>query len=84
MEGERNYSNLKGDTGPLVYPAGFLYIYSGIQYVTGGQVFNAQVSKFECFVKLIGDFFLKFQLAWAIVEKKKIKLLKSSVIGWES
>lgn len=34
---------MKGDTGPLVYPAGFLYIYSGIQYVTGGQVYPAQV-----------------------------------------
>lgn len=43
IEGERDYSNLKGDTGPLVYPAGFLYVYSAIQYVTGGQVFPAQV-----------------------------------------
>lgn len=40
---ERDYENLKGDTGPLVYPAGFLYLYSAIQYVTGGQVFLAQV-----------------------------------------
>ncbi|XP_055813398.1 dol-P-Man:Man(5)GlcNAc(2)-PP-Dol alpha-1,3-mannosyltransferase isoform X2 [Solanum dulcamara] len=43
LEGERDYSNLKGDTGPLVYPAGFLYIYSAIQSVTGGQVYPAQV-----------------------------------------
>ncbi|CAN4093089.1 unnamed protein product [Withania somnifera] len=43
LEGERDYSNLKGDTGPLVYPAGFLYIYSAIQYVTGGQVYPAQI-----------------------------------------
>ncbi|XP_071719996.1 dol-P-Man:Man(5)GlcNAc(2)-PP-Dol alpha-1,3-mannosyltransferase [Rutidosis leptorrhynchoides] len=43
IEGERDYNNLKGDTGPLVYPAGFLYIYSAIQYVTGGQVFPAQI-----------------------------------------
>ncbi|XP_023769346.1 dol-P-Man:Man(5)GlcNAc(2)-PP-Dol alpha-1,3-mannosyltransferase isoform X1 [Lactuca sativa] len=43
IEGERDYSNLKGDTGPLVYPAGFLYVYSGIQYVTGGQVYPAQI-----------------------------------------
>ncbi|CAH9117417.1 unnamed protein product [Cuscuta epithymum] len=42
LGGERNYENLKGDTGPLVYPAGFLYLYSAIQYVTGGQVFLAQ------------------------------------------
>lgn len=43
LEGERDYSNLKGDTGPLVYPAGFLYVYSAIQYVTGGAVYPAQI-----------------------------------------
>ena len=44
LEGERDYGNLKGDTGPLVYPAGFLYIYSALQHVTRGQVYPAQVS----------------------------------------
>ncbi|XP_051131519.1 dol-P-Man:Man(5)GlcNAc(2)-PP-Dol alpha-1,3-mannosyltransferase isoform X2 [Andrographis paniculata] len=43
LGGERDYSKLKGDTGPLVYPAGFLYIYSAIQYITGGEVYPAQV-----------------------------------------
>ncbi|CAN1137732.1 Dol-P-Man:Man(5)GlcNAc(2)-PP-Dol alpha-1,3-mannosyltransferase [Linum perenne] len=43
LEGEKDYSQLKGDTGPLVYPAGFLYVYSAIQYVTGGEVIAAQV-----------------------------------------
>ncbi|XP_015892011.2 dol-P-Man:Man(5)GlcNAc(2)-PP-Dol alpha-1,3-mannosyltransferase isoform X1 [Ziziphus jujuba] len=43
LGGERDYSNLKGDTGPLVYPAGFLYVYSAIQYVTGGEVYPAQI-----------------------------------------
>ncbi|KAH6765366.1 asparagine-linked glycosylation 3 [Perilla frutescens var. hirtella] len=43
LGGERDYSKLKGDTGPLVYPAGFLYIYSAIQYVTGGEVYPAQI-----------------------------------------
>lgn len=28
LDGELNYMNLAGDTGPLVYPAGFLYVYS--------------------------------------------------------
>jgi hypothetical protein len=27
LDGERNYMALRGDTGPLVYPAGFLYLY---------------------------------------------------------
>ncbi|KAG0570339.1 hypothetical protein KC19_6G155100 [Ceratodon purpureus] len=43
LAGERNYAEIHGDTGPLVYPAGFLYIYSGIQYITGGAVFPAQI-----------------------------------------
>ncbi|KAI7901078.1 glycosyltransferase family 58 protein [Cokeromyces recurvatus] len=34
LNGERNYINLKGDTGPLVYPAGFVYVYSLLYYVT--------------------------------------------------
>ncbi|OAE26464.1 hypothetical protein AXG93_815s1260 [Marchantia polymorpha subsp. ruderalis] len=43
LSGERNYEELEGDTGPLVYPAGFLYFYSGIQYITAGAVFPAQI-----------------------------------------
>ncbi|KAJ1412630.1 Glycosyltransferase, ALG3 [Sesbania bispinosa] len=43
LEGERDYQNLKGDTGPLVYPAGFLYVYSAFLYLTGGQVYPAQI-----------------------------------------
>ena len=27
-------SDLKGDTGPLVYPAGFVYLFSGLYHVT--------------------------------------------------
>lgn len=34
LNGERNYSNLKGDTGPLVYPAGFVYIFSFLRFLT--------------------------------------------------
>ena len=34
LQGETNYMNLKGATGPLVYPAGFVYIFSGFYYIT--------------------------------------------------
>jgi alpha-1,3-mannosyltransferase len=43
-EGERDYTKIEGDTGPLVYPAGFLYVYSAIKFLTAGQVFPAQVT----------------------------------------
>ncbi|KAJ2470521.1 dolichyl-P-Man:Man(5)GlcNAc(2)-PP-dolichol alpha-1,3-mannosyltransferase, partial [Coemansia sp. RSA 2322] len=34
IAGERNYLRLKGDTGPLVYPAGFVWVYEALWYVT--------------------------------------------------
>lgn len=36
LDGERDYMNLKGQTGPLVYPAAFVYIYSFLRYITEG------------------------------------------------
>ncbi|KAH8924355.1 glycosyltransferase family 58 protein, partial [Atractiella rhizophila] len=36
LAGERDYSQIKGDTGPLVYPAGFLRIYSELFSLTDG------------------------------------------------
>ncbi|KAG0226866.1 Lethal(2)neighbour of tid protein [Mortierella sp. GBA43] len=34
LKGETDYMKLRGDTGPLVYPAGFVYIYSALYYLT--------------------------------------------------
>ena len=43
-EGERNYINLKGDTGPLVYPGGFVHLFSLLKALTrGGDVFLGQI-----------------------------------------
>ena len=36
--GERDYIKIHGDTGPLVYPAGFVYIYSALYYFTSEGV----------------------------------------------
>ncbi|KAG9297597.1 hypothetical protein G9A89_007672 [Geosiphon pyriformis] len=36
LQGERDYTKINGDTGPLVYPAGFLYVYSALYYITSG------------------------------------------------
>ncbi|CAG8677484.1 5783_t:CDS:2 [Cetraspora pellucida] len=38
LNGERNYTNIQGDTGPCVYPAGFVYIYSILYYITSEGV----------------------------------------------
>ena len=34
LSGERNYINLVGGTGPLVYPAAHVYIYRFLYYLT--------------------------------------------------
>jgi alpha-1,3-mannosyltransferase len=43
-DGQLDYKLLRGDTGPLVYPAGFIYIYSILYYVTdrGSHIPRAQ------------------------------------------
>lgn len=44
LNGTLDYSKLRGDTGPLVYPAGFLYIFSALYYITaqGARIKIAQ------------------------------------------
>lgn len=34
LNGTLDYAYLKGDTGPLVYPAGFVYLYSLLYFAT--------------------------------------------------
>ncbi|KAJ1070858.1 hypothetical protein K5549_003837 [Capra hircus] len=34
INGTYDYTQLQGDTGPLVYPAGFVYIFMGLYYAT--------------------------------------------------
>ena len=41
-EGECDYLRIRGDTGPLVYPAGFLYFFQLLRWMTGESVPAAQ------------------------------------------
>jgi alpha-1,3-mannosyltransferase len=42
-EGEYDYRKIYGATGPLVYPAGFLYLFRALQYATDGDIPTAQI-----------------------------------------
>lgn len=45
LEGERDYTLIRGNTGPLVYPAGFLYIFAFLRFLTnaGTDILAAQI-----------------------------------------
>lgn len=45
LDGERQYAKITGPTGPLVYPALHLYLYSALYYLTdqGTNILRAQV-----------------------------------------
>ena len=45
QEGERDYLNIRGGTGPLVYPAGFLYLYGALKWIAGGDGRNIQTAQ---------------------------------------
>lgn len=44
--GELDYSNIVGDTGPIVYPAGFVQVYQFLQWVADGGVNIGRVQFF--------------------------------------
>ena len=44
VSGERDYTRMEGDTGPLVYPAAHVYTYTGLYHLTdkGTNILLAQ------------------------------------------
>jgi len=43
LDGEYDYRKIYGNTGPLVYPAGFLYLFGFLQWWTGREIPRAQI-----------------------------------------
>jgi alpha-1,3-mannosyltransferase len=43
LDGEYDYRKIYGNTGPLVYPAGFLYLFGALQWITDREVPTAQI-----------------------------------------
>ncbi|KAH9634177.1 hypothetical protein HF086_001379 [Spodoptera exigua] len=66
LNGTLDYSQLRGDTGPLVYPAGFVYIYSFLYFVTG-QGENIKLAQYI----FIGIYLLQLCLVLRIYIKTK-------------
>ena len=60
--GTYDYSQLRGDTGPLVYPAGFVWLYMGLYYITsqGTNILLAQGSPaliISSFIPTLAEYF---------------------------
>ncbi|KAF9961066.1 dolichyl-P-Man:Man(5)GlcNAc(2)-PP-dolichol alpha-1,3-mannosyltransferase [Mortierella alpina] len=66
LQGETDYMKLRGDTGPLVYPAGFVYIYSALYYLTD---LGKNVLKGQWF--FMGLYLLTVGVVFAIYSKDK-------------
>lgn len=64
VEGEYDYARLEGGTGPLVYPAGFVYAFGALYYLTdkGTNILRAQYifAGFYCaMIALIGYIYVR-------------------------
>lgn len=68
LNGTFDYSKLKGDTGPLVYPAGFVYIYMILYYATQ-QGRNIKVAQYIFYLLYIIYLLLVFRI---YVKSKKV------------
>ena len=43
LDGEYDYRKIYGNTGPLVYPAGFLYLFGFLQWLTNREIPKVQI-----------------------------------------
>jgi alpha-1,3-mannosyltransferase len=69
LGGEYDYTKLGGGTGPLVYPAGFVYIYSGFYYLTNfGE--NIRLAQYI----FLGIYLLSLAVTLKIYQKAKVPL----------
>ena len=71
LKGDFNYTNLKGDTGPLVYPAGFVYIFAAFYYLTGHRQ-NIQMAQYIFMAIYIINLALVFRV---YAKAKKVRFL---------
>uniref|UniRef100_A0A182IWR5 dolichyl-P-Man:Man5GlcNAc2-PP-dolichol alpha-1,3-mannosyltransferase n=1 Tax=Anopheles atroparvus TaxID=41427 RepID=A0A182IWR5_ANOAO len=66
VNGTTDYSQLRGETGPLVYPAGFVYIYSALYFLTS-QGTNIRLAQYI----FIGIYLLQLMLVMRLYCKSR-------------
>jgi len=68
INGTMDYSKLRGDTGPLVYPAGFVWFYMGLYYITS-QGTNVMLAQYIFAIIYVVNLALVFRL---LVRTRKV------------
>lgn len=71
LSGERDYTKIEGNTGPLVYPAGFLYIFAFFRSLTdeGTSIFKAQFL-------FVGIYIFNLLIVlWSYLRSRKVPLI---------
>lgn len=84
LNGTLEYSQISGDTGPVVYPAGHLYIYTFLYYLTshGTNIYLAQYIFAGLYLVTL---ILVFRLYGKYSKVNKIFYLKALIIfEWQS
>lgn len=76
--GERDYALIKGGTGPLVYPAAHVYIYSFLYNLTnqGKDVLSGQWIFMGLYLATLAVVLLCYREARVIIQKKPISARK--------
>ena len=76
LSGERNYELIRGDTGPLVYPAGFLYIFSALRWVTdsGSNIALGQWIFAGLYIANLAIVLCIYHSVWKAAEEHKVKV----------
>ena len=91
LGGERDYTLIKGGTGPLVYPAAHVYIYTALYYITdqGREIARAQVLFAALYIGVLGVVMACYRMAQVCLNLIASVLVEReggrwSVVGWES
>lgn len=79
LQGELDYYNLKGDTGPLVYPAGFVYLYSILYKITNNGI-DIRMAQWIFWGLYLCFMFVLHRLYLQVAEEKKFSFLETSLM----
>jgi len=71
LGGEYDYRKIYGNTGPLVYPAGFLYLFGFLQWLTNREIHKAQFIFLFFYVLTQGIIFILYFMVLRQIRKSR-------------